>query len=250
MIYQAPDLAEINTYEVNPNLMNTCNAEFVFAVSAPSNAEITLDKLNAEGFKPVSIMSNWWRSHHGEKRKLVLWWKRLRDKSLPLTVARQKWCETYGGYDNPIDKANIADLAFSGCGFKLCDGPITNFQARFANYFSLIRVSLIDHQDELYLHALKRFNFKLIEVGSEAAFYVNGWDRWTWEVEQAFFAQGGIVREETVEASVIKIKTPRPRKPRVAGQRIRSRVALPAEPVPAADYPDGGVPVDEFANLR
>lgn len=239
MIYQTPDLAEIECY--NCNGLDTFKSEFVFAVSAPSNSLGTVNMLKLAEFKPVSIMSNCWRSHIGEKRKLVLWWKKLREKSEPLTVTRKRWCETYGGYDHPIDKANIADLVSSGCGFKLCDGPLNNFQARFAHFFSLIRVPLVDHQDELYLHALKRYNFKLIEVGSQAAFYVNGWDNWTWEQEEAFFAQGGIVREEATQASVIKVKTPRPRKPRVARLGVRKRVEIPAEPIPAPINPDGGL---------
>lgn len=167
--------------------------EFVFAVSALYTYEDDVSRLAELGFKAVSTMNNWFPSHSYEVRPLTLHWLKLREKqaSVPSPI-REKW-----QYVSDSEYAkHCVDMAISGCGFKIAEGPPLS-RTRFHKFFTLIRMPLMP----LGLHVawLKKHNFRQIDTGSLSSYWVNGWDPKTYNydaIEKPYWA-----KRETIEAS-------------------------------------------------
>lgn len=232
---QAPDVTELSSsYLTNLKhsfLEQRVWTEFAWVTVAVGTTNGTgvrpeaLDSLKRLGFNPISRMSNRHPCHSQQKYYLEFWWKRMHDgvdpwKAGPVRVNRCDW----GGY---------RDKSASGCGFNFGEPPLTEIKTRFFDFFSLLRIPHTDDKDGLYESHLKRFNFRKVDRGRLATFYVNGFDcdKWDWDAERAFIAKGEIIEQRQEAVDNIKVTLnpiKKPRKRRVAGLGVHRRMAIPA----------------------
>jgi hypothetical protein len=254
---QAPDITEAATYSFaygGPGemerdgqdkrdnlLLERIGTQFLWAVEAPycTNQEV----MKLMGLKPIRAMSNRFWSHLGEKRKLTLWWKKLREEQPlgPSNVKRVEW-----GGSSKEEKHPDLTLGWSGCGFAFAQPPFDHkFRSVFGAYFTLVRIPIEDHNEKVYESLLHRCNFSLIDVGSMSAFYANGWapDEYSYPKEETFFKEHkGIVEslkvsrdEVTVKFHDLKIKRPyksrATKKAPTDGDRQLSSPSIPKLPV-------------------
>lgn len=182
---QYPDLTEIGCYEVlHTNFQKEIDTEFVFYLRAIGSAGYATPE--NYGFKLVSSMNNWWPSHYGEERRLDLFWMKLPEKPdfSAREVYRVKW--SYGRACNTnYLKAHEKHMAKSGCGLKIGEPP---FKATlFHRFFTLMRlpVELKPSQTKW----LKLHNYRFLDSGKEAQYWVNGWppEEYSMEKEYEFF---------------------------------------------------------------
>lgn len=163
MTVQYPDLTEIARvdglqYCTAQRLLEEVKTEFVFTIQAPSTQNLT-HELIRHGFTQVSSMRNYYRSHP-EERRLNFWWKRVHPNAEPQKSGRISWGGSEeGGY-----------FSHGGCGFKLNN----KLHKAFKKFFSLLRMPL--DPTKFQLQWLKINNYRLIEKGNMASFYVNGFD--------------------------------------------------------------------------
>lgn len=183
---QFPDLTELTHFhhvlDIN-KYMTLCSTEFLFYVEAyRTNAE-SFDSPENYGFKALAKMNNWWPSHRGETRPLTLWWKRMpQPLPKPVTVYRKRW-SFYG--DAKVYKRHEPHMAVSGCGFKIGELPLRT--RLFHRYFTLMRLPLIINKiKETWLI---NHNYRLIDKGELAQYWLNGWpvDTYSPEVEYKYF---------------------------------------------------------------
>jgi hypothetical protein len=223
-VIQFPDLAEVfylqNTYYRNGVTIediNTIKTEFIFNTMALTQNNGYAKKL---GFLPVSCMNNWWSSHKGEKRRMTLYWMRNPNfTGEPQVAKRVRWNYTGNDENIHIPRAEIGDyphLAASGCGFKIGNAP---FSAKlFHRFFTVMRLPLeIDVKQKRWL---KAHNFRHLDTGQLASYYVNGWKPDEYSVKEEFKYFG-------VDAGWNRIK-----KEKVNGDRQQSSEPIQNVPPP------------------
>jgi len=168
MVIQFPDLTEVmygyELVQISPSFSQT---EFAFQLKSPVAG--TSDRMYKEaGFKAVSIMNNWWPSHAGEIRPLTLYWMRATEVK-PLTQGPNRLNWKY----NSTGKWAILEqhMAGSGCGLKIGELPFR--KSLFHRYFTLMRLPV--EITPLQKKWLAMYNFRHLDTGKLASYYVNGW---------------------------------------------------------------------------
>jgi len=216
-VTQAPDITEITccgleSVLTQEKLMDIVHTEFAWVTISPRTHKRGLDALERLGFKRLTSMRNWYTGHNAEWRRLDFYWKRLREVSTDKVNAIPR---TWRGGCKP-------NLSASGCGFAFDTPPILD---QFKKFFTLVRVPLIEHQEKKHLVTLEKFNYRLVDVGSQAAFFINGWDsdKWSREVELEFF---GGVDEKELTKKVVEFENNVDRGGNVAGQRVDGGMAV------------------------
>ena len=178
LVIQYPDLTEITAiyspthspkgFRENKEALATTTTEFLFYLGSPSHYP---ESPKALGLKPVAAMNNWWPSHHDGARKLVLYWAKNPNFKPKVQVlsARNNWC----GYPH---------MAASGCGLKIGEPPM---RARLFNrYFTLMRMPVqVNRIQEKWLSL---HNYKHLDTGQQATYYINGWDPATYSKDVEF----------------------------------------------------------------
>ncbi len=168
MVIQFPDLTEVMYGNELANISpSTCQTEFAFQLKSPVTE--TSDRMFKEsGFKAVSIMNNWWPSHAGEIRPLTLYWMRAtKENPLPEKIYRQKWT-----YCSSSKWAILEQhMAGSGCGLKIGELPFR--KSLFHRYFTLMRLPV--EITPLQKRWLAMYNFRHLDTGKLASYYINGW---------------------------------------------------------------------------
>lgn len=149
--------------------LSTITTEFFFYLLAPGSFP---ESAKALGLRPVAAMNNWWPSHCTQARKLVLYWGRnpqyVRGKEPPLPK-RLAWCD-------------MRYLAASGCGFKIGEPPMRT--KLFDRYFTLMRMPrIVLKTQEKWL---AKHNYKHLDTGDMASYYINGWDPDTYNKDLEF----------------------------------------------------------------
>jgi len=113
-------------------------------------------------------MNNWWPSHAGEIRPLTLHWMRATKENPRLqAVERKQW--RYSSKD--CYKALEVHMAGSGCGLKIGELPFK--KSLFHKYFTLMRLPV--EVTPLQKRWLTKYNFRHLDTGKLASYYVNGW---------------------------------------------------------------------------
>jgi hypothetical protein len=155
--------------------LNEIKTEFAFHLSASQANNFDATKA---GMQAVSVMNNWWPTHNGEERKLTLYWAKLKDKpNIQEVVEPRRW--NFGEYKfMSIQK----ELAGSGCGFKLIEPPIV--RARHWMYFTLVRLPL--QINKVRERLLKALNYRHLDTGTMAQYWINGWDPKTYSIEKEY----------------------------------------------------------------
>ena len=178
LITQFPDLTE---FEWAAQLEQDFKTQFAFYLESPCSG---YNPKNF-GFTALSCMNNWWPGHGGEERQLTLWWKKQEQfKKRP--ARRKKW-----EYNNCDEYAfHLKDMAASGCGLKIGVPPFAstfNFKQRFHRFFTLMRMPVEATPAQIRL--LEKYNFRLIDIGKIASYWVNGWkpDRYDIDIEYKYF---------------------------------------------------------------
>lgn len=165
MVPQFQDLTEIpGGYIVGIKRLQT---EFAFAVAAPGQ---NFKDLSDYGFKHLADMNNWWPTHAGENRKLEFWWLKQDAANLEKAPMRRGWC--YYEHGSSEEAALKRQLASSGCGFKLAQPPIS--KKEHYRFFTLLRMPIV--VSPLRLKLLKEMNYRHIDTGKLASYWLNGWD--------------------------------------------------------------------------
>lgn len=185
LIVQFPDLTEWSGLgdDYDPKYVRT---EFAFGVAAPGSLT---GNITAAGFQHVSSMNNWWPTHKGQDRELKLYWKKFDGKGIlpELEVTRKKWCVWKEEDAAKGDKTYYVkkDLAASGCGFKIAQPPLKRIS--FYRFFSLLRMPL--QPMKVQLKWLTTNHFRLLDTGTQASFWCNGWEPKEWDIkmERKFF---------------------------------------------------------------
>lgn len=171
MYIQYPDLTELASYELYKNVNLNIRTEFAFFTamskhSANKQIATNVTILEDMGFKRLTSMNNWWPSHWDDGRVIDFWWKRYEKNTKPVENAfRQVW----GGREYPWLKGLIAA---TGCGFKIGHSPLR--QNLYYRFFSLLR--LTKKPTALSIKWLEKYNFKKIDEGQMAEYWLNGWD--------------------------------------------------------------------------
>lgn len=175
---QFPDLTELMWGPYGRYTVPTFKTEFSFYIEAPGHTAEVHNNLTQAEFQPVSCMNNWWPSHCSRARKLVLWWRKHNKRAKPQPTTRAKWCTT------------LSHMAGSGCGFKIGELPLK--ANLFHRFFTLMRMPVEVSEDQQAW--LKKHNFRHLDTGSLASYYVNGWDPTKYNLE-AEFAYFGITEQ-------------------------------------------------------
>jgi hypothetical protein len=201
MFTQFSDLTEVYTTSLRDyteaNLHDMVQTEFLFGTTTKwQNSHKFCKQL---GFKAVSCMNNWWPTHDGDNRTMTLWWKRLREKQdAPLEPQPCHWgmnAEKYGIHERHTQA--------SGCGFKIAEPPLR--RNLFFRYHTLLRLPI--DPNRIRRKWLEKHHFWLLEVGSFASFWVNGWkpEEYDWlTVEVPFWKQRGISLDATKSIAVVE----------------------------------------------
>lgn len=177
--------------EKNPNALINVKTEFAFAtVSFASRQEHTVTALKDLGFIPITTMNNWWYSHYSEWRPITFYWKRMKsiEESVEIPYNTKYW---YSVSDNAsFMKPNpVQTIHASGCGFSL---NFNRFSSKYWRYFTLFRAPLKLTPGKQ--NWLKQRNFRLLDTGKFAQYYINGWDtdKYTKELEQDYWKGVGV----------------------------------------------------------
>jgi len=176
-VIQYPDLTEV----LHPSNYSRSETEFIFYLQAPlSNTPYTL---KGKGFTPVASMNNWWPTHAGEERRLTLWWLKVpTNAGNEVKAGRNRW-----GYSSAKDKYSQIEkhLAKSGCGLKIGEPPLLS--KYFHKFFTLMRMPL--DIKPIQQKWLTRHNYRHIDTGAMASYWVNGWEpnKYSIELEYEFF---------------------------------------------------------------
>jgi hypothetical protein len=182
LIPQFQDLTEwygvSDGYNVQESL-KAIKTEFTFAVAAPSQ---NIGYLIKEGFNHLSSMNNWWPSHCGQNRELKFLW--LKKEGI-LNLAKAPLRSSWGFGDERKEKYLSDQLAKGGCGFKLAIPPIASKD--HYRYFTLMRLPV--RVSSLRQKLLAKLNYRLIDTGKLASYWVNGWEPkvYSHEMEYKFF---------------------------------------------------------------
>jgi hypothetical protein len=221
-VVQAPDVTEITccglesvlTEEALRMLVPT---EFAWVTTSPRTHKRGLDALARLGFKHLTSMRNWYHGHDEEWRRMDFYWKRVKQQSIPMVRTNPRF---WSGEYTP-------KLSSSGCGFAFDEPPILD---AFNKFFTLVRMPLAEHHAKNHLVTLEKFNYRLVDVGSQSAFYINGWDpdKWSRETELKFFGGTG---ENEARKEVVTFESNTGRASQVAGLGAVGGVAIPA-PIP------------------
>lgn len=180
LFVQYPDLTECYNIGYEPVDVESIGTEFAFGVAAPGQRISILKEM---GFEHVSSMNNWWPTHKGQDRELKLMWRKLEGRpNNPAKVKRLRW-----GYGDSKDVFQYIskDLAYGGCGFKIAQPPLK--RASFYRFFTLLRMPL--QPTKVHHSWLKMNHFRLLDTGTLATFWCNGWDPNEWNIkkEREFF---------------------------------------------------------------
>jgi hypothetical protein len=179
---QYPDLTEVLNLDFTRGVF-PAKTEFVFSLKALNKpGDVTDRQAEREGFKLVSSMNNWWPTHAGQTRRLNLYWHRAKEPVIldPFKANRTRW-HFGGGKYAKIQR----HLAASGCGFKIGLPP---FKVElFDRFFTLMRLPLKLHPARKKW--LEAHNYRFLDSGSIAQYWINGWppEEWTAEKEYAHF---------------------------------------------------------------
>ena len=183
MIVQFPDLTE---FPCSSELarVNSVQTEFAFYLGALVDESYNgIKDATRFGFTAISRMNNWWPTHNGENRALTLYWKRCHDRSggpLEVVVMRMQWPRSR---DFKRDFKSITKhLAASGCGFKIGEPPLK--AELFHRFFTLMRMPV--KVSPIRVKWLTAHNYRLIDTGKLASYWVNGWDPKTYSIENEY----------------------------------------------------------------
>ena len=186
-----PDLTEVEgkglflpeSSQPNPEV-NRIKTEFVFYLAAGAMWDEGV--FISCGFVPIARMNNWWPSHRGEIRPLTLWWKRNKNFERHPRPQRRIWMdEPFFFKDRQgrgLEYYHHLTTASSGCGFKIGELPFRKNQ--FYRFFTLYRIPLNSPPE--VLETLKTHNYKHVDTGTEAEYWVNGWDPATYDIHKEF----------------------------------------------------------------
>jgi hypothetical protein len=179
LVPQFPDLTEQMYMGYVNDCVNKVKTEFMFFVKSMDRGQ-NADAIGL-GYKPVATMNNWWPSHAGEIRPITLYWMRAPKGTTELQpVERKRWAWRENEKTKYV--AIKKDLAASGCAFKIAEPPIN--PKKFFKYFSLLRMPLVMSPQRKSF--LKGLNYRQIDTGAHASFWVNGWDPKTYNIEKEF----------------------------------------------------------------
>ena len=174
MYVQFPDLTELR----GPNIYEKPKTEFVFYLKAIGDCK----EAERAGMTPISCMNNWWPTHCGEKRKLTLYWMRNPGSDgTPQSTNRRKW--TYSSYRSTEAFAKVeAHMGATGCGLKIGEPPLK--VSLFHKFFTLMRMPV--EVKPAQVKWLTRHNYRLIDTGKLASYWVNGWKPEEYSIEKEF----------------------------------------------------------------
>jgi hypothetical protein len=186
LLPQFPDLTEVKDlyYESNfaPEKIRALKTEFAFAVTGP-NSNIAENRLMHVGFKAISQMNNWWSSHAGESRCLTFYWKKWDRPNLQGSVERVTWQnQKYIKGEILSSLPPYGHLASGGCGLKLLENFLSKKHAY--RFFTLQRMPL--EPTALQLKKLASLNYRLVDSGKLASYWINGWDPDTYDVKKEY----------------------------------------------------------------
>lgn len=178
IVVQFPDVTEYYyQYDMSPKASEAVKTEFAFNLGAFRNHSAEAEDI---GLKPVSTMMNWWPTHAGEIRPLTLFWGRaIYDNGIPQPTNRTYW--RFARQD-PVWNKIVFDLAASGCGLKIAEPPLK--KEKFHRFFTLLRMPL--KLAPIQVKWMAKYNFRLIDTGRLATFWVNGWDPKTYNENEEF----------------------------------------------------------------
>lgn len=163
----------------NLTALNEIKTEFAFATvaCAKSYQSHVAKALTDAGFSAITTMSNWFYSHSGQWRPITFYWKRMKsvEESEEVPFKTTYWYTD----SNFVSKNPVKTIHASGCGFGLNFGRFSN---RYWRYFTLFRtpLSLTPGRENW----LKMRNFRLLDTGKFAKYYINGWDAESYTVDK------------------------------------------------------------------
>jgi hypothetical protein len=178
-----PDLyEEYSTYMAKPypeNCRERQQAEFLFCTAVRMDHlpkhHVQHPDIEKNGWKAISAMRNWY--HVSEtNRILVLYWKKNPVQMIgpKLPVLNRK---TYGTNLQKSKeekfKWKLDTLQGTGCGFKVGEPPLNTFG--YWRWFTLLRMPLRRQIPRLTKLWLKNRNFRYVDQGTMASYWVNGW---------------------------------------------------------------------------
>lgn len=177
---QYPDLTELGfAYDLNKRNVDDIKTEFLFYLQGPCSGNMALIK--GLDFTEVSCMNNWWPSHRGENRKLTLWWKRgPKDHKPQALLSRHNW--TYSGGGKTKWSLIEAHLGGSGCGMMIGEPPLK--VSLYHRFFTLMRMPVTT--SPIQKRWLTRNNFRLLDEGKIASYWVNGWKPAEYDVKKEY----------------------------------------------------------------
>jgi hypothetical protein len=189
----ASDLIEVeDSYDLDGSGITITDGEFAFCATGPNGYPTAL---MSKGFKHVSRMRNWWKTHLEEWRVMDFWWWENPNKKAikPFRYASKPkgWGERNENFytRHPKDASPFFnEISYGGCGFKLFQPPIV--KRKLLNYFGLVRLESVA---PIQLHRLKRLGFRPLARGTKAHYFINGWDYKTYtpKIEDDFFKKFG-----------------------------------------------------------
>lgn len=219
-----PDLAEIRsgTLAENANLASI-PTEFVFCTTGTFVNSNQVETILSLGFKEVGAMKNWHWIHHNEWTKPIrLFWKRIHSVKDAKPVLQLNPSHFSARSENTCQyhTSQVPLLQWNGCGMKLGEKPTRH---SFYRYFGLLRLPL--KLSKRRLRWLKYANYRLIDTGSQATFWNNGWlsgEDWSVEKEKEFWIKRGISFKEAIDFTYTNL-TPSEREQYKPGLRVRLR---------------------------
>jgi hypothetical protein len=187
-VVQFPDLTEVLYAEGLRNIKDY-KTEFVFYLAARKESYNALDL----GFKHVAAMNNWWPSHGGEVRQMSLYWLRNPNKVKPQISAPKSWGARLASYykNTPCEK-HLLQTAASGCGFKIGQVPLK--ASLYNRFFTLMRLPLV--LSEVRRKWLTDHNYRHLDTGSMAQYWINGWDPKVYSGIELEYAHFGITQAQ------------------------------------------------------
>jgi len=203
MYVQFPDLTEIHYHYAltscsKKTLEESVKTEFVFTLQSPVHSRGGHGAV-LHDFKCVSSMRNWSKFHPDwDKRRLDLWWKRIHPEAEPQESARYRW--------RTLESDPTQRHQASGCGFRIAEPPLET--RMFTKFFSLLRMPL--EPRPIQLRWLANNNYRLIERGNLASYWVNGWNPldYTMENEIEYWRKVEEKRREARSKRASKKSTP------------------------------------------
>jgi hypothetical protein len=171
MYVQYPDLTELR-YPTPYEVPKTEFACYVKAITSCKEAE-------KQGMKPVSCMNNWWPTHCGENRTMTLYWMRVpTSDGTPQVLSRHRWHFSSASVFAKIEE----HMGATGCGFKIGEPPLR--VSLFHRFFTLMRMPV--EAKPIQVKWLTLHNYRLIDTGKLASYWVNGWKPEEYSIEKEY----------------------------------------------------------------